>query len=178
MEAAAGAVSHEILDYGKAFGLDIRLDGVPDIADTRARLHDFDGASLCFERSGQKRHGGRAHGADGDRRGIVAVESIQDERDVDADDVTFLQHVLLIRDAVANHFVDRGADALREAAIVEGRRDHVMAFREVDLQVVDVLRRHPGPDLFDDPLETLGGETARGRHRLQLRLALDEDFTA
>ena len=43
----------------------------------------------------------------------VAVEAVLDDRDVDVDDVAGLQ-ALVVRDAVADHVVDRGADGLRE----------------------------------------------------------------
>ena len=58
----------------------------------------------------------------------VAVEAVADHRDVDIDDVAGLQ-APLVRDAVADHVVDRGADGLREAPVVEIGRDRLAARR-------------------------------------------------
>src|ERR1700730_16514946 len=100
--------------------LDEALDGMTDIAQVRTRTYRLDAAP----------HGGEAGLGEALRvRGRlahqvhaagVAVKSVGDHGDVDIDDVAGLQ-ALVIRDAVADHVVYRGADGLGETAVVEVR---------------------------------------------------------
>ncbi len=61
-------------------------------------------------------------------------------------DVAVLQ-LLRARDAVADHMVDRGADRFRKAAIVERRRDGVMADDEIVAELVELLGGDAGHDM-------------------------------
>ena len=60
---------------------------------------------------------------DAEHTGGVGEVAVVDGGYIDIDDVAAAQHHLFRRDAVADLVVDRGADALREAFIVERSRD-------------------------------------------------------
>ena len=49
------------------------------------------------------------------------MEAVEVNRDVDVDDVTVSQGSI-VRNAVTDDVVDRGADGLREASVVQRRR--------------------------------------------------------
>ncbi len=68
----------------------------------------------------------------------IAVPAVEDGGDVDVDDVAVLQP-LVARNAVADDVIDRGADRLREAAIVERRRDRAVIADELVAQPVELV---------------------------------------
>ena len=156
----------------------MRLDGMTDISHARAGLDRFDAETVAPERRHEKLHRVFTHLAHGDGRGIIPVKALHHERDVDADDIALLQDLLRVGDAVADDVVHRGADALGKAPVVEWCGDDVVLPGKVDLEIVDLLGRHAGNDLLDDPLEALGREPAGPGHGLDLGLTLDEDEAA
>ena len=108
--------------------LDEGLDGVADVAEVRARAHLLDAAPHGFPAGlGEplRGQGGLSHVV---HAAGVAVETVADHGDVDIDDVAGLQD-LVIRDAVADHVVHRGADGLGETPIVHVRRDGLLDLR-------------------------------------------------
>jgi hypothetical protein len=115
-----------------------------------------------------------ARRADVERRRRVAVEAIVERRDVDVDDVAVLDG-LLVGDAVADHVVDRRADALREASVVQRCRPRAAPDRVLVNERVDLVRRHSCPELLADEHQRLGRHPARDAHRLDLPRALDLD---
>ena len=80
-----------------------------------------------------------------ERRVGVAVHAVEVRGDVDVDDVAVLDHAA-VRDAVADHLVDAGAQRLREAAVAERRGVGAVVAEE----------------LVADPVELVGGD-ARAR---------------
>jgi hypothetical protein len=69
---------------------------------------------------------------------MEAATPRKDGRDVDIDDVTVLED-LLPRDAVTDHLVDAGADALGEASVVQRSRCCVVLDGEVVNQRVQLI---------------------------------------
>ncbi len=69
--------------------------------------------------------------------------------------------------AVADHMVDRGADRLGKAAIVERGGDRLMIENVVVTELVELIRRDARLDVRRDEVEGLGGQ--RGRHGACLR---------
>ncbi len=93
----------------------------------------------------------------------VAVPAVQDHGDVDVEDVALLQPPLA-RNAVADLVVDRGADRLRVAAVVEGRRDRAVRADELLAQPVELARGDPRLDLGRDHVEHRGREPPGPAH--------------
>src|SRR6185436_13104242 len=89
--------------------------------------------------------------------------SVEDRGDVDIDDVAVLERALA-RYAVADDMVDRGAAALRIAAIAQGRGHRARVQGHAMDDVVQLLGGHAGNDVGDERVEDLGGETAGGAH--------------
>jgi hypothetical protein len=178
VELPADAVADEVSDHRVAERLDVGLDRVTDVAEARARSHCGDPVPVRLERRMHQPHCSAAGATDRNRGRGVAMEAVEHQRRVDADDVTLAQHALAAGDAVADHLVDGGADALGEATVVERGAGHAVASREVDLEVVDVLGGHAGLELEEDPLEALGGEASDGAHRADLAAALGDQLLA
>ena len=93
----------------------------------------------------------------------VAVPAVEDRGDVDVDDVAVLERAVA-RNAVADDMVDRGAAALRIAAIAERRGDGAGVERHPVDDVVQLLGGDAGDDMGDERVEDVGGEPAGGAH--------------
>src|SRR5262249_15028728 len=81
----------------------------------------------------------------------------------------------LAGNAVADDMVDRGADRLGEAAVVERRRDRLTVEDEVMAQLVELGRGHALAHLGRDEVQRLGGEPAGLAHGLELGWAVELD---
>ena len=119
VEHAAQPVAAEIAHHRAALGLGVALDGVADVAQVRAGLHRGDAAHQAFIGDLDQALGLPAHLAHIVHAARVAMPAIDDQRHVDVDDVAVAQR-LVVGNAVADDMVDRGADRLGIAAIVEG----------------------------------------------------------
>ena len=94
----------------------------------------------------------------------VAVPAVEDRGHVDIDDVAVLQRPVA-GNAVADDMVDRGAAALRIAAIAQGRGDARRASRHLgEDDVVDLLGGDAGDDMGNERVEDLGGAAPGGAH--------------
>ena len=82
---------------------------------------------------------------------------------------------LVAGNAVADDVVDRGADRLREAAIVERRRHRAVADDEVVAQPVQLAGGDAGLHVGRDEVERLGGEPAGLAHAVEGLGAVDLD---
>src|SRR5690606_20973237 len=82
---------------------------------------------------------------------------------------------LLAGNAVADDVVDRGADRLRKAAVIERRRDRAVIDDEVVAEPVELAGRDAGPDVGRDEVERLRGQPARPAHAVEALLAVNLD---
>ena len=105
----------------------------------------------------------------------VAVEAVADHGDVDVDDVAGLQ-ALIVRDAVADDVIDRGADGLGEAAVVEVGRHRALHVHDVVVaEPVELLGGHARDDVLADHVEHLGRQAPGDAHFFLLFRGLDRD---
>ena len=105
----------------------------------------------------------------------VAMKAVADHGHVDIDDVAALQ-ALVAGDAVADHVIDRGADGLRKAAVVQVRGDGFeLVHDEVVAALVELLRGHPGLDERLDHVEHARRQTPGGAHLFLFCRGLDGD---
>jgi hypothetical protein len=103
------------------------------------------------------------------------VVALVDHRDIDIDDVAGLQP-LVVRDAVADHVVDRRTDGLREPAIAQVRRHGLLRVDdEIVAPGVQLLGGDPRLDVFRDHVEDVCGEAAGHAHFLLIFRRLDGD---
>src|SRR5579864_4015795 len=143
---------------------DERLNGVPDIAEPCARFHGFNTAPHCLEaRLRQplrvsRRFANEIHPAG------VTVETIPDDSDVNVDDVTSLEP-LVIRYAMTNHVIHGSADGLRKPAIIEVCRNRPLDLDDIVVaDTVEFLRGHTGDDVLPDHVEYLCGQASGHAH--------------
>src|ERR1700731_621525 len=155
--------------------LDEALDGVTDVAQVRTRTYRLDAAPHGGEAGlgealrGRQRLAHQVHAAG------VAVKSVADHGDVDIDDVAGLQ-ALVIRDAVADHVVHRGADGLGKTAVVEVRRHRALYVHDmVVADAVELLGRHPRHHVLRDHVEHLRGQAPGDAHLFRFLGGLDGD---
>ena len=116
----------KIADDGVAAGLGMALDGVGDVAEAVAGLRLLEAEHEALVGDVDQLARLEADVADQKHAAGVAMPAIDDRRDVDVDDVAVLQ-LPVLRNAMADDMIDRGAAALGIAAIAEGRRDRACA---------------------------------------------------
>ena len=137
-----------------ADGLDAELHAL--LRDT----HEF----LCFRRS---------LADDVHARGIRVV-AVEDRRDVDIQDIALLEDRLLRRDAVTDDLVDRDADVLRIALVVEAGRDTAALADVVSRSLVERCRIDARADEFRHEVECAVIDDASGAHAGNVLLVVDD----
>ncbi|MNT27111.1 hypothetical protein D3C72_1627270 [compost metagenome] len=94
----------------------------------------------------------------------VAVVTVLDDGDVDVQGVAILQR-FLVRDPVADHVVDRGADGLGEALVVERGRDGLLLVDDVVVaNAVEFFGSDARFDMFGNHFQHIGGQFAGDAH--------------
>ena len=136
-----------------------------DIAEARAGFDLGDAVIEAFLRDLDQALGVRLRRADMEHLAGVAVVAVLDDGDVDVDDVAVLQDFLVRRNAVADHFVDRGADRLGKAVVVQRRRDCLLHVDHVVVaDAVELAGGDAGLDIGRNHFEHVGGEAAGDAH--------------
>ena len=104
------------------------------------------------------------------------MEIIFNDRHVDVNDIAIFQQFAVVRDTVANHFVDRNADGLRIAVIAEAGGNGLLLVN--DIVVTDAVqftgadaRFNPGFDHF----QHFSGQAAGNAHFFNVFRCLDRD---
>ena len=163
MEQAAEAMAAEIAHHAHVLRFDVSLDRRADIAGGAARLDRGDAAHHRIVSDFDQAFGAARDFADRVHAAGIAVPAIEDHGDVDIDDVAFAQR-LLVRDAVADDVIDRGAGGFAVAAIHQGRGQRAVVHRVVEHQPVDFLGRHAGRDFGRQHVEAFGHELSGPAH--------------
>ena len=142
MHGQTAAVAADLPHYGKAVLPGVVINIVSDVAQMAPGLQMGDGQLHRFLRHPHQllRHG--RQGAEGKHPGGVAVIAVYDGGAVHIDDVPCPEDHLVAGDAVADLVVHRGADAFREALVVQRRRDAAQPAGRAVYDVVDVLGGH------------------------------------
>src|SRR5574337_1271280 len=169
VEHAADAVAAELAHHREAVAFGELLDRPADVAEPRTRAHQHDAVPHRLVRHrAQALRGDRAV-ADDEHPAAVAMPAVLDHRDVDVDDVALAQR-LVVRDAVADLVVDRGADRLRiwrvaGRLVVQPRRDRALDLGDVVVgELVDRVRRHAGLHVRGQVVQQFAGQAARDAH--------------
>jgi hypothetical protein len=146
--------------------LGIGLHGVPDVAEVGARAHLLDAAPHRLEAGLDQALGLDRGLADEVHPAGVAVVAVPDHGDVDVDDVPGLQ-ALVVRDAVADDVVHRGADGLREAPVVQVGGHRLLHPDDVVVaEPVEFLGRDPGHHVLADHVQDVGRQAPGFAHFL------------
>eukprot|EP01139_Manchomonas_bermudensis_P023676 Amastigsp_a841384_207.p2 type:complete len:199 gc:universal Amastigsp_a841384_207:413-1009(+) len=101
--------------------------------------------------------------ADKERLVEIRVHAVLKDRDVDVDDVAVLERVR-VRDAVADDFVDRGADALGVAFVVERRRVRACSYDGIVARAIDLFACDADVDHTPCEIEDFAAHAARFAH--------------
>ncbi len=111
------------------------------------------------------RSAGRGDLADGEHAAGIAVPAVLDDGDVDVDDVALLEALVRARDAVADHVIDRGADRLREAAVIQGGRNGLLHVHdELVAAGIELVGGDAGYDVRADHVQHVRGQAAGDAH--------------
>src|SRR5690606_10189153 len=156
-DAVAAVFAHHrvVIRFG------VLLDDVADIAETRARFDHGNRFIQTFLRDQAQALGVAERLADMEHRAGIAVPAILDDGDVDIDDVAVLEGFLVRRNAVADNFVDRGANRLGEAVVIQRRRNHLLHVDHVVVaDAIEFAGGDPGYNVGFYHLQHFGGETA------------------
>ena len=121
VELLADPVADEAAHHAEAVALGMLLDGPADLVEGSARAHDRDGALEALAGDLDEAAALVVDVADQEGGVGVAVDAVEVDRDVEVADVAVDQRAV-VGDAVADHLVDRGAQRLREAVVVERAR--------------------------------------------------------
>ncbi len=146
VEGSADAMAAEIAHHAEALAFDVGLDGVADIAQRGTGPHRLHAAhhGVVSHLHEHARLGGRSAGDIHAAR--VAVPPVEN------DGYIYIKHVAVEQpaiagNAVADDVVDRNAGRLREAAIIQRRRNSAMADDEIMANPVELAGSDTGPDM-------------------------------
>ncbi len=173
VELGTDAVAAVVAHHGETGLFDDGLDHGADLGDAHARTHLLDGGVEAIlgnlaQLAAQGR--GLAHDEHG---GGVAVVAILDDGDVQVDDVPFPQ-LLVVGNAVADHVVDRGADGLGEAVVIERCGNGLLYVDDVVMaQGVQFVCGDACLDVGGDHDQHVGSQLAGNAHLFNLFRCLD-----
>jgi len=175
VEHGADTVAAVFADHRVAVFLRVLLDHFADVTQSGAGTHQFDALVQAFLGNPAELFRPFRHFANQEHLAGVAVVAILDHGDIDIDDVTFLEW-LVVGDAMADHMVDRRADGLGEALVVERGGDGLLYVDNIVVaQAIQFLGGDPGLDVFADHLQHFGGQAAGHAHFLDFSGGLEGD---
>ena len=155
MELATYTVTAKIANHTIAILLAMLLDGVTDVTHKAVRLCSLHtnlqallghANQLLLLRSSLAAHDKHTAG--------VGVVAIYDGSHIYVDDIALLEHILLLRNTMANHLVDRGAYALRITFVVEAGRNGVIVLAILHAEVVNFLGVQSRTDNLSNGVKT------------------------
>ena len=124
MEILAHAVTAELRHDRAAVGARVCIARRSDIAEEVPRPRRLDAEiHALFRHLDEMRSFRRRPAADDIHARRISIVAVEDRRDVDVHDIAFLQDRLLRRYAMADDIVDRNADTLGKAFVVQARRN-------------------------------------------------------
>jgi hypothetical protein len=140
---AADAMATVLAHHRKPFGLGPTLDGMADVPEMSAWAHQFDGAPhRILADLGQALRQHRRLADEVHAAGIPVI-TLFDHRDIDVEDVPALE-AALVRNAVTDHMIHRGADGLRKAAIADIGRNRLLHIHDVIVtELVELIGADP-----------------------------------
>ncbi|MNL21380.1 hypothetical protein D3C87_1426670 [compost metagenome] len=164
VEDFADTVAAELANHRETVLLGVLLDHFADVAEAAAGFDDLDRLVHAFLGDLRQTLGPDRHFADVEHAAGVAVVAVFDHGNVDIQGVAVFQG-LVVRDTMADHVVDRGADRLRVALVVERGRDGLLHVD--DVVVADLVQLIGGDarlDMFGNHFQHIGGQFAGDTH--------------
>ena len=176
VEIAADSVALELTHNLVALISGKKIDGSSDVDDSTEGLDGVDADPHGIERGLDEALGIWCDSADQKSFGRVTVPAINNGREIDVDDVSITQQVI-VRDAVANYLVDAGANRIRVAVVAQAGGRVAMLDRAVVSQLVDLKSGDAWPDMRSEIVHQFGVESAGGSEGLAIRVRrIDRDL--
>ena len=94
--------------------------------------------------------------SDDEHSGCIGIITIEDGGKIDIDDVAFFEHILLLRDSMANHLINTCTHALGVSLISQTGRCGTMLGTIIIAYLVDFERVHTCVDVFSHLVENAG----------------------
>ena len=180
VEYLADAVATVFANHAISLGFGMRLDGVADIAQMRARAHLVDAEPHAFIRHlSQTLRQDRTFADDEHAAGIAEVV-ILDDGDVDVQGVAVLER-FVAGNAVTDHVVDRDAGGLGVGRItgrliVQRCRHGALLLEHVFVaKPVELPGRDTGAHMRRNEIEHLAGQSAGDAHHFNIVGILEGD---
>ena len=144
VELLTNSVTDERAHHREAGTFGVRLDRAPDLVEPSTWTDLIDALPQCFL--------GHLHQeacivvdlTDAEGRVGVAVHAVQVDRDIAVDDVAVDEHAV-VRDAVADHLIDRRAQRLREALVMQRARIAAAGDTCLVANAIELVGRDAGP---------------------------------
>ena len=155
----AHPVPDKFTHHRAALVLGILLDRPADVTDGVAGAHGRNPPAQAFPADGHDLAGIGTGGAHEESFVAVGVVAVEDRGHVDVDDVPVVEHACP-GDAVADDFVDRDADALGIAPVVQGCGNGAGGGGEGVHQGIDLLGGDAGPNHGLHPIQNIQRQTA------------------
>ena len=156
----------EVSDDRVAACFGMALDGSGNVAQAVAGLRVLNADHQAFVRDVDEAASLQRHVPHQIHATGIAVPAVYDRGDVDVDDVAVLEGTIR-RNSMAHDMVDRGAAALRIAAIVQRCRNASLTQHMFAHDVVELACGDTGHDMRNECVEDLGGKPPGPAHAFE-----------
>lgn len=175
MEAGADAVTAVLADNGVVVAFGVLLDNRTDISQVYARFDQFNTQVHALLSHLAQTLGMGGDFTDEEHLAGIAVVTILNDGDVYIKDIALLEF-FRSWDAVADHLVDRSADRLGEAVVIQrGRNRFLLVDDVVVADAVELFGGDARDDMRLDHLENFGSQTAGDAHFFDFIRGFDND---
>ncbi len=165
MKFVADAVAAILAHHRIVVGLGVFLYDMTNIAEAIAGLDLFYAQIEAFLGDLDESLGVAGSFTNTEHLAGVAEVTVLDDGNVEIDDVAILEDFFAGRDAVAYHVIDRGADRLGKAAVIEAGGDGLLHVdHKIMADLVEFLGADTGLHVGRDHFEDVGGELAGNAH--------------
>lgn len=157
----ADSVADELVDHRTFMGSCVFFDRIADMIDRNAWFADRDRAAKAFVGNIDDPFFFLGNFPYGDHFAAIAEVAVHDRGDVDIQDISFLKRAV-IRDAVADHFVEGGADRfrIRGSPIPKVGGDRMRFVMKPDREAVQIVCRYARLRRFAEFAEDFGRDAA------------------
>ena len=132
------------------------LDGIADITDKTERFRRLHTDFKTLFRHPHQLFLFRGRFTYNKHTGSIRVIPVQDSRNIYIDNIPLFQYLIFTGNTVADHLVDRSADAFRKPFIIQRRRNSPVRNGIIIYQLIDLGSRHTGLDLSCNQIEHPG----------------------
>ncbi|MNV51669.1 hypothetical protein D3C71_1437250 [compost metagenome] len=164
VEHLADTMAAEFANHREAVLFRVLLDDFADVAQAAAGFDDLDRLVHAFLGHLGQALGPDRYVADVEHPAGITVETVLDDGDVDVQGVAIFER-LVVWNAMADHMVDRRADRLWIALVIERGRDGFLLIDDVVVaDLVQLIGGNARLDVFGNHFQHIGGQFAGDTH--------------